>query len=47
MTKNKSRLRIILSTVAMISFIVYSVYDHIVISEFESYFSYSWRMNIL
>lgn len=47
MTKNKSRLRIILSTLAMISFIVYSVYDHIVISEFESYFSYSWRMNIL
>lgn len=46
-TNKSSNLRIIFSTIALVSFVLFSLCDNLVVREFNTYHTYGWRLGIL
>ena len=45
--KTKSNLRLIFSSLALIAFVLYSLYDNIIVTEYTSYYTYGWRLSLM
>lgn len=45
--KTKSNLRIIFSSLSLISFVLFSLCDNLIVTEYTSYYTYGWRLGLM
>lgn len=45
--KTKSNLRIIFSSIALITFVLFSLCDNLMVNEYTSYYTYGWRLGLM
>lgn len=45
--KTKSNLRIIFSSIALITFVLFSLCDNLIVNEYTSYYTYGWRLGLM
>lgn len=45
--KTKSNLRIIFSLIALITFVLFSLCDNLIVNEYTSYYTYGWRLGLM
>lgn len=45
--KTKSNLRIIFSSITLITFVLFSLCDNLIVTEYTSYYTYGWRLGLM